>query len=94
MFEAGDGRLTRASVLAQHLPAAAEDEAGCGIPEVGHVVFGSGDHHGIYREPTFQSIILRMLLRPSRPAGSARATHAEDTAPAMVRRTDPGPALS
>jgi pimeloyl-ACP methyl ester carboxylesterase len=69
MFEAGDGRLTRESVLAQHLPAAQEDEAGCGLPEVAQVVFGSADHHGIYREPTFQSIILRLLLRPTRPTG-------------------------
>ena len=78
MFEAGDGRLTRTSVLAQHLPAADEDEAGCGIPEVAHVVFGSGDHHGIYREPTFQSIMLRQLLRPRRPARAAVAEAFED----------------
>jgi pimeloyl-ACP methyl ester carboxylesterase len=78
MFEAGDGRLTRASVLAQHLPAAEEDEAGCGIPEVAHVVFGSADHHGIYREPTFQSIILRRLLRPRRPARASVAQAIED----------------
>jgi pimeloyl-ACP methyl ester carboxylesterase len=74
MFEAGDGRLTSASVLAQHLPGASEDEAGCGIPEVAQVVFGSADHHGIYREPTFQSIILRQLLRAAR---AARVTVAE-----------------
>jgi pimeloyl-ACP methyl ester carboxylesterase len=66
MFEAGDGRLTRGSVLAEQLPRAADDDSGCGIPEVAHAVFGSADHHGIYREPTFQSIILRLLLRPSR----------------------------
>lgn len=76
MFEAGDGRLTRASVLAQHLPAAEADEAGCGIPEVAHVIFGSADHHGIYREPTFQSIMLRQLLRPARSARAARAARA------------------
>jgi len=73
MFGAGDGRLTRDSVLAQHLPAAEQDEAGCGLPEVSQVVFGSGDHHGIYREPTFQSIILRLLLRPGRAARAAVA---------------------
>jgi pimeloyl-ACP methyl ester carboxylesterase len=66
MFEAGDGRLTRASVLAQHVPGAEDNESGCGIPEVAHAIFGSADHHGIYREPTFQSIILRLLLRSSR----------------------------
>src|SRR5262249_6289821 len=63
MFEAGDGRVTRASVLASHLPRAEEDEAGCGIPEVSQVFIGSADHHGIYREPTFQSVLLRILLR-------------------------------
>jgi pimeloyl-ACP methyl ester carboxylesterase len=78
MFAAGDGRLTRASVLAQHLPAAEEDEAGCALPEVAHVVFGSADHHGIYREPTFQSIMLRQLLRPARPARAAVADAIED----------------
>ena len=78
MFEAGDGRLTRASVLAQHLPLAEEDEAGCGVPEVTHVMFGSGDHHGIYREPTFQSIMLRLLLRPARGARLAVAEAIED----------------
>ena len=80
MFEAGDGRLTRASVLAQHLPSADEDEAGCGIPEVAHVMFGSADHHGIYREPTFQSIILRQLLRPARSLRAAVAEAIEDGA--------------
>jgi hypothetical protein len=34
------------------------------LPEVADAVFGSADHHGIYREPTFQSILLRLLLRP------------------------------
>jgi len=92
MFEAGDGRLTRASVLAQHLPAAEENDAGCGIPEVAHVVFGSGDHHGIYREPTFQSIILRLLLRPSRPTRNATAVEPEDAGQLAVRATDPQPA--
>ena len=68
MFEAGDGRVTRASVLASHLPAAAEDEHGCGLPEVAQSFFGSADHHGIYGERTFQSILLRLLLRPARRA--------------------------
>jgi len=73
MFEAGDGRVTRASVLASHLPCPDQDQLGCGIPEVAHAVFGSADHHGIYREPTFQSILVRLLLRPSRRTGSAVA---------------------
>jgi pimeloyl-ACP methyl ester carboxylesterase len=67
MMEAGDGRVTRASVLASHLPQAEDSDTGSGLPEVRHVFFGSADHHGIYREPTFQSILLRLLLRPSRP---------------------------
>src|SRR5262249_15464581 len=67
MMEAGDGRVTRASVLASHLPEADDSDTASGLPEVGHAFFGSADHHGIYREPTFQSILLRLLLRPSRP---------------------------
>lgn len=63
--EAGDGRVTRASVLASHLPHGHPDEPGCGIPELSRVVFGSADHHGIYSEPTFQSVLLRLLLRPA-----------------------------
>jgi pimeloyl-ACP methyl ester carboxylesterase len=66
MMEAGDGRVTRASVLAAHLPEGDDSDTG-GLPEVSQAFFGSADHHGIYREPTFQSILLRLLLRPSRP---------------------------
>ena len=68
MFEAGDGRVTRASVLGSHLPGAEDTEAGSGFPEVTQSFFGSADHHGIYQEPTFQSILLRLLLRPVRKA--------------------------
>jgi pimeloyl-ACP methyl ester carboxylesterase len=64
MFEAGDGRVTRASLLASHAPAAQVDPEQCGIPEASQIVIGSADHHGIYKEPTFQSILLRALLRP------------------------------
>ncbi len=67
MMEAGDGRVTRPSVLASHLPGADDSDTGSGLPEVAHAFFGSADHHGIYREPTFQSILLRLLLRPARP---------------------------
>lgn len=73
MFEAGDGRVTRNSVLAAHLSDDADD-SGCGIPEAAQVFLGSADHHGIYRERTFQSLLLRLLLRPSsatRPLPSA-----------------------
>jgi pimeloyl-ACP methyl ester carboxylesterase len=73
MFDAGDGRVTRASVLASHLPLAEQSLIGCGLPEVADAVFGSADHHGIYREPTFQSILLRLLLRPVRRAAPSVA---------------------
>jgi pimeloyl-ACP methyl ester carboxylesterase len=68
MFAAGDGRVTRASVLGSHLPGAEDSETGSGYPEVAHAFFGHADHHGIYNEPTFQSALLRRLLRPSSPA--------------------------
>ena len=66
MFDAGDGRVTRASVLGSHLPGADDTETGSGYPEVAQSFFGSADHHGIYNEPTFQSVLLRRLLRPVR----------------------------
>lgn len=62
MFEAGDGRVTRASVLGSHLAVAEDSETG--YAEVSESIFGSADHHGIYDEPTFQSILLRRLLKP------------------------------
>jgi len=64
MFEAGDGRVTRRSALAAHLPEADGAESGSGLAELSHIFFGQADHHGIYNEPTFQSILLRILLRP------------------------------
>jgi hypothetical protein len=67
MCEAGDGRVTRASVLASHLPGAARNAFGSGIPEISHTFFGAADHHGIYDEPTFQSVLLRLLLAPAPP---------------------------
>ena len=65
MFEAGDGRVTRASVLGSHVEGADESDTGSGYPEVSHAFFGSADHHGIYSEPTFQSLLLRRLLKPA-----------------------------
>lgn len=65
MFEAGDGRVTRASVLASHLREAHDNVFGAGLAELQHAFFGEADHHGIYREPTFQSLLLRLLLQPS-----------------------------
>jgi pimeloyl-ACP methyl ester carboxylesterase len=70
MFDAGDGRVTRASVLALHSMPSNDPEASSGIPEVSNVFVGSTDHHGIYREPTFQSVVLRVLLQPA-PRASA-----------------------
>jgi hypothetical protein len=64
MLEAGDGRVARSSVLASHLDA--DDSKDWGLPEISHVFFGHADHHGIYAEPTFQSVLLRRLLRPPR----------------------------
>jgi hypothetical protein len=73
MFEAGDGRVTRASMLGSHLPGAEWSDTGSGWPEVGQAFFGAADHHGIYGEATFQSILLRRLLRPVRQRGAATA---------------------
>ena len=64
MFEAGDGRVTRSSVLGSHLDFDGVRESG--LPEVSEVFFGDADHHGIYSEATFQSVLLRRLLRPLR----------------------------
>lgn len=66
MLEAGDGRVARSSVLGSHL----DEDLGreWGLPEISHTFFGAADHHGIYNEPTFQSMLLRRLLRPTRRA--------------------------
>lgn len=61
MVEAGDGRVTRASVLGSYLDTQQSRE--WGVPEISHTFFGAADHHGIYGEPTFQSVLLRRLLR-------------------------------
>ena len=66
MLEAGDGRVTRSSVLASHLSEAETSDHGSGLSEIGGAFFGAADHHGIYGEPTFQSVLLRILLRPVR----------------------------
>ena len=72
MFEAGDGRVARSSVLGAHLDA--ENMRDWGLPEISHVFFGEADHHGIYGQPTFQSVLLRRLLRPFRPSRKEAAT--------------------
>ena len=64
MFEAGDGRVARSSVLGSHLDI--DGSRDWGLPEISHVFFRDADHHGIYSEPTFQSVLLRRLLHPQR----------------------------
>jgi hypothetical protein len=71
IFEPGDGRVTRASVLAAHL-GDRNDPEGHGIPELSGAFFGSADHHGLFADPASQSLLLRLLLR-SAPAQLARS---------------------
>jgi pimeloyl-ACP methyl ester carboxylesterase len=72
LFEPGDGRVTRASQLATQ---AATDDDGDrhGIPELSGAFFGSFDHHGLFCDPAFQNLLLRLLRRraPARLARSA-----------------------
>lgn len=74
LYEAGDGRVTRASLLASHLPGARESDGGSGIPEIRRSFFGGADHHGIYGDPAFQSLILRLIVRPA-PAAGGESRH-------------------
>jgi hypothetical protein len=76
MYDAGDGRVTRASVLACHVAGAEENDHGCGLPEVSQVFLGAADHHGIYGDPTFQSVLARTLLRPRPPRAPSPDTPA------------------
>jgi hypothetical protein len=81
LLEAGDGRVTRASASGAHLPGAEESGSGTGFAEISQAVFGDAEHHGIYAQPTFQSLLLRQLLRPAprlkpvsfEPEGRARS---------------------
>lgn len=66
IFEAGDGRVTRASLLGSHL--AAVYPSGSGYPETTQAYFSGGDHHGLYAEPAAQNLLLRLVLRPAPPA--------------------------
>jgi hypothetical protein len=65
LYEAGDGRVTRASLLAAHLAGGESVPSGSGLPEVTQAFFGSADHHGLYADPAFQSLLLRLFLRPA-----------------------------
>jgi hypothetical protein len=67
LYEAGDGRVTRASLLATHLPGAEGTASGTGLAEIAQTFFGATDHHGLYADPGFQSLLLRLLLRPGPP---------------------------
>ena len=67
LYEAGDGRVTRASLLAAHLPGAERSPSGSGLPEVTHAFFGAADHHGLYADLAFQSLLLRLCHRPALP---------------------------
>ena len=69
LFEPGDGRVSRSSLLGSHLP---PFDTESGYPETTRVYFGSSDHHGLYADPAFQSLLLRLLLRPA-PAAAATA---------------------
>jgi hypothetical protein len=64
LYEPGDGRVARASLLAAHLPAAEVAASGSGLPEISQSFFGAADHHGLYADPAIQSLLLRLLLRP------------------------------
>jgi hypothetical protein len=72
MLEGGDGRVTRASLLSAHEPEADNSELECGVPEISSTFVGCAEHHGMYSEPSLQSQLLRLLLRPPRsPVGPA-----------------------
>ena len=75
LFEPGDGRVTRASLLGSHLPGAASHAADSGYAETTRAFFGAADHHGHYADAASQSLLLRLLLRP---AGAAARLPASD----------------
>jgi pimeloyl-ACP methyl ester carboxylesterase len=87
LFEPGDGRVTRASLLGSHLPPAGQPGADSGYGETTRVFFGGADHHGLYADPAFQSVLLRLLLQPApqpahrrEPAAGRTSTGAAPTA--------------
>ena len=71
--------MTRASLLATHLPGPEGSASGSGLPEIAHSFFGGADHHGFYADTAFQSLLLRLLLRPAPGLGQcpARTERAE-----------------
>jgi pimeloyl-ACP methyl ester carboxylesterase len=80
LYEAGDGRVTRASLLASHLPGAEWATSGSGLPEVTQSFFAAADHHGLYSDPALQNLLLRLLLRPGLEPGGLPASVEPTTA--------------
>jgi pimeloyl-ACP methyl ester carboxylesterase len=81
LYEAGDGRVTRASLLASHLPGAEGSPAGSGVAEIMQSFFGAADHHGLYSDTALQSLLLRLLLRPASPRLRPGAAEPEPALP-------------
>jgi pimeloyl-ACP methyl ester carboxylesterase len=73
LFEPGDGRVTRASLLGSHLPGAQAGPSASGYCETTRAFFASSDHHGLYSDPACQSLLLRLLLQPDPRARSEPA---------------------
>ncbi|MCU0241615.1 MAG: hypothetical protein MUF51_04250 [Vicinamibacteria bacterium] len=61
----GDGRVTRCSALAAHLPGADEALGESGLAEIRSAFFGAADHHGLYSDPAYENLLLRLILRPA-----------------------------
>jgi hypothetical protein len=72
LFEPGDGRVARSSLLGSHLPGAAAGDTGSGYSETTRAYFFSADHHALFADPAIQSLLLRLLLRPARDHGVAQ----------------------
>jgi pimeloyl-ACP methyl ester carboxylesterase len=81
LFEPGDGRVTRSSLLGAHLPEARIGETGSGLPELTRAFFGGVDHHGYYGDAAMQSLLLRLMLRPAPRSGAGAPG---ETAPALA----------
>ena len=71
---------------ARTCPARTTPRSGSGYPEVARAFIGSADHHGIYKEPTFQSVLLRQSPPPA-PRASPPRTSPKRRAPDTRRET-------
>ena len=95
LFEAGDGRVTRASLLGDApRPGPRLSDRQSGIPEISGAFFGSADHHGLYADPAFQSLLLRLLLRPAPAARWASLPRDEADRERRARASPPSCASS